>query len=367
MKRQGTILIWSASLLLAATGGYLILFDGGADGDGRPGFDRTTPVEVQTVTTGEFADVIEAIGTNRANESVMLTARVSETVQKINFEDGMWVKEGTILVELTNSEEVALVRERNAAVKEALQQFERIRDLVKTGNASQAALDLRTRTLEEERSRLAAAEARIADRIIRAPFSGVLGLRNVSEGALVSPGTPITTLDDIDIIKLDFSVPERFISALADGQTIIAKAAAFSDRPFEGTILTVSSRVDPVTRAVTVRAIIPNPERNLRPGMLMTVELSSNHRTALEISESAVIPVGRENFVFLLKKDMTVERISVSLGTRRGGKVEVTEGLEEGQSVVTSGTMRLRGGSRVSLPSAPGSGQPQGREQGKKQ
>ena len=113
-----------------------------------------------------------------------------------------------------------------------------------------------------------------------------------------------------------------------------------------------------------MRATIPNPERNLRPGMLMTVELSSNHRTALEISESAVIPVGRENFVFLLKEDMTVERISVSLGTRRGGRVEVTEGLEEGQRVVTSGTMRLRSGSKVSLPSAPGGGQRQGRERG---
>lgn len=362
MKRQGTILIWSASLLLAAAGGYLILFDGGADGDGRRGFDRTTPVEIQTVTTGEFADVIEALGTTRANESVVLTARVSETVQRINFEDGMWVKEGTILVELTNSEEVALVRERKAAVKEALQQFERIRDLVKTGNASQAALDLRIRSLEEERSRLAAAEARIADRIIRAPFSGVLGLRNVSQGTLLSPGTAITTLDDIDIIKLDFSVPERFISALADRQAIIAKAAAFNEQPFEGTILTVNSRVDPVTRAVTVRAIIPNPERKLRPGMLMTVELSSNNRTALEVSEGAVIPVGRENFVFLLKEDMTVQRISVSLGTRRRGRVEITAGLEEGQRIVTSGTMRLRSGSKVSLPSAADSGQRQGRE-----
>lgn len=362
MKRQGTILIWSASLLLAAAGGYLILFEGDAGGDGRRGFERTTPVEVQTVTTGEFADVIEALGTTRANESVVLTARVSETVQKINFEDGMWVKEGTILVELTNSEEVALVREREAAVKEALQQYDRIRDLVKTGNASQAALDLRTRSLEEERSRLAAAEARIADRIIRAPFSGVLGLRNVSQGSLVSPGTQITTLDDIDIIKLDFSVPERFISVLADGQTIIAKAAAFNEQPFEGVILTVNSRVDPVTRAVTVRAIIQNRDRKLRPGMLMTVELSSNARAALEISEGAVIPVGRENFVFLLKEDMTVERVLVSLGTRQRGRVEVTAGLSEGQRVVTSGTMRLRSGSKVRLPAAPGSGQRQGGE-----
>jgi membrane fusion protein (multidrug efflux system) len=363
MKRQGTILIWSASLLLAAAGGYLFFIGEDADSDGR-GFERTTPVKVQSVTMGEFADVIEAIGTTRANESVVLTARVSETVQTINFEDGMWVEEGTILIELTNSEEVAVVREREAAVKEALQQFERIRDLVKTGNASQAALDLRVRSLEEERSRLAAAEARIADRIIRAPFSGVLGLRNVSQGTLVSPGTQITTLDDIDIIKLDFSVPERFISVLADGQTISAKAAAFNDRPFEGAILTVNSRVDPITRAVTVRAIIPNPDRNLRPGMLMTVELSSNTRMSLEISEGAVIPVGRETFVFLLKEDMTVERIAVLLGTRRRGKVEVKAGLEEGQKVVTSGTMRLRSGSKVSLPTAAGGGQRQGRERG---
>ena len=357
MERQGTIIIWSAGLLLAAAGGYMLLFGGGSQGNRGQGFDRTTSVEVQSVTTGEFADIMEALGTTRANESVTLTARVSETVQKINFDDGMWVEEGTILVELTNSEEVAVVREREAAVKEALQQFERISDLQKTGNASQAALDLRVRSLEEARSRLAAAEARVADRIIRAPFSGVLGLRNVSQGALVSPGFQITTLDDIDIIKLDFSVPERFISALVEGQVILAQAAAFDDRPFRGTVLTVNSRVDPITRAVTVRAIIQNQKRELRPGMLMTVVLSSNHRLALEISEGAIIPVGRENFVFLLKDDMTVERIPVSLGSRLGGKVEVTEGLVEGQKIVTSGTMRLRTGSKVRLPSASGGGQ----------
>jgi membrane fusion protein (multidrug efflux system) len=214
---------------------------------------------------------------------------------------------------------------------------------------SQSTADENVRELEAARSRLAVAEARSADRIIRAPFSGILGLRSVSPGTLVSPGTQITTLDDISIIKLDFQVPERFISLLASGQQIITEAAAYPDHQFIGVARTIASRVDPITRAATVRAEIANPERLLRPGMLLTVNLIADQRQQLAVRETAVVPIGEKKFVFVVGADNKVERALITTGAREGGYVEVLGGLTAGQAVVYSGTLQLRQGIKVQV------------------
>ena len=346
-NRSGALIIWGVAILVAAWGAWLILAEDDAGRSGRGFGGGATSVRVETVQLEPFADVIEAIGTAKANESVVLTARVSETVGSVNFEDGAHVEEGTVLLELTNIEERAMLAEAEATLREAESQYARIMELQRQGSAPETLVDQRLRILEESRERLNASRARLNDRIIRAPFAGILGLRSVSQGTLVAPGTEITTIDDVHIIKLDFSVPERFIGVLRPGVAITAYSAAYPNRPFTGEVKTISSRVDPVTRAVTVRAEIPNQDRALHPGMLLTLTLKSNERVSLAIPITALIPVGRENFVFVKADDDTVTRRSIELGTRTEERVEVTSGLVAGDVVVSSGLVRLRDGVKV--------------------
>ncbi len=350
MRSFSSTLLVGIAIALFGASAYLYL-DPAGSGDAARGHRRSgpVPVEVVTVAAQPFADRIEAIGTAIADESVVLTARVAEAVRHIRFEDGQIVKKGAVLVEFERAEEMAALAEARATLVEAEQQLERIKDLVARGNATRATLDERIRILEEARARVAAAEARVEDRVLRAPFSGVLGLRQVSPGAVVAPGTPITTLDDIFPIKVDFAVPERFLSALAPGQTIIARAAAFPKEAFRGTVRTIDSRVDPVTRAITVRANIPNEDARLRPGMLLSVEVISRERRALAVPEEAIVSVGKEQFVFVVDGKGAAERRRVRIGVRHAGVVEIVDGLSSGETVVVAGVMRLAPGRRVRI------------------
>ena len=345
---SGKTIIWLVVAVLAAFAAFLIIkaFIGDQAGD-QEAENPGAPVIVQKVSPYLFADIIEAIGTARANESLTLTAQISDTVQKVHFTDGTEVEAGTILVTLTNAEELANVSGALASYTEARQQFERTKPLVDKGALSQASMDAATRDLDEATARLNAARARAGDYVITAPFAGLLGLRQVSPGTLVSPGTEITTLDDITIIKLDFSIPERFISILRPGQEIAAKAAAYPDMEFRGIVKTINSRVNPVTRAVAVRAEIDNRERYLRPGMLLTVDLVSNLKEALSVPEKSLIPVGGSQFVFVVGEDNKVERIEIEVGRRYGNRVEVLSGLKAGDRIVISGLLRLGPGMAV--------------------
>lgn len=347
-RLSGKTIIWLVVAVLAAFAAFLIIkaFIGDQAGD-QEAENPGAPVIVQKVSPYLFADIIEAIGTARANESLTLTAQISDTVQKVHFTDGTEVEAGTILVTLTNAEELANVSGALASYTEARQQFERTKPLVDKGALSQASMDAATRDLDEATARLNAARARAGDYVITAPFAGLLGLRQVSPGTLVSPGTEITTLDDITIIKLDFSIPERFISILRPGQEIAAKAAAYPDMEFRGIVKTINSRVNPVTRAVAVRAEIDNRERYLRPGMLLTVDLVSNLKEALSVPEKSLIPVGGSQFVFVVGEDNKVERIEIEVGRRYGNRVEVLSGLKAGDLIVISGLLRLGPGMAV--------------------
>ncbi|HXV73752.1 MAG TPA: efflux RND transporter periplasmic adaptor subunit [Sphingomonadales bacterium] len=340
---KGAKLLWLLAGALILFGSALILYAALSGGD-ETHEARAVPVEVELASPYLFADIIEAIGTALANESVTLTAKVSDKVKAVNFEDGARVRRGDIIVTLNNSEELANVSAALAAVTEAEKAYERSKSLVETGNLSQASLDTATRNLSQARASLDAARARAGNYVITAPFDGVLGLRQVSPGTLVSPGTQITTLDDVSIIKVDFSVPEKFLSALSRGQEIVSHAAAFPARQFRGVVKTVDTRVDPVTRTVTVRAEIPNPEAELRPGMLLTVDLLSNARKALSVPENAVVPVGEGHFVFRISADGLAQRTPIEAGGRYKGRVEVLSGLKEGDPVVYSGTVNLQDG-----------------------
>ncbi len=306
-------------------------------------------VFVYEVTPLEYADRIEAIGTLKANETVDITANVSEKITKIHFEDGQRVGAGEVLAEMTSEEEQALLEEERATKAEAKRQLDRIQKLVKSGSAARSLLDQRKREFDTATARLRAIESRMDDRLIHAPFAGVVGLRNISVGALVTPGDLITTLDDDSIMKLDFSVPSTFLEALRAGMEIKAKARAFGDTPFVGKVKSIDSRVDPVTRSIVVRAEIPNTQRLLKPGLLMSVTLLKNPRQALLVPEETLVSVGKEHFLYVVDAENKVERRNVSTGTRQKGVVEIREGISAGERVITHGQMRLRPGQEVSI------------------
>ncbi len=325
----------------------------GCGGD-PPTQRQDAPIAVTTTTLRPVAwrDSIEALGTAQANESVTLTAKVSETVRKVGFENGDYVEVGQLLVDLSGNTQLAALEEAAAAYREAQRLFERQQDLASKQLIAASAFDTQRAARDSARARMDQVRAQLGDRAITAPFAGVLGLRQVSPGTLVTPGTPIVTLDDVSIIKLDFSVPETYLSLLAPGQAVSAGSAAFPGRSFEGRVATVDSRVDPVTRAIKVRALVPNPQRLLRPGMLMTVELFQPGRQALAVPEIAIVQVGQASFLYRVKPDGSVEQVQVRLGARRRGEVEILPaegggGIRAGERVVVDGTVKLRDGVRI--------------------
>lgn len=327
--------------------GLVLLVGAGAAGAAAP----PTPVFVTEARLERFVDRIEALGTLRANESVLLTVSVTETVTALHFDDGERVTAGQVLVEMTSGEEHAQLEEARATVAEARRQYQRIKSLEAKKTAAESLLDQRQREWETGRARLAGIESRLADRLVRAPFAGVVGLRNVSVGTLVEPGDVITTLDDDSVMKLDFPVPSAYLGTLTTGLPIEASTRAWDGRSFTGMVKSIDSRVDPVTRSIMVRALLPNPDHALRPGMLMQVEMLKNAREALVIPEESLVPSGDRQFVMVVDRVQgnTVERRAIRIGTRRPGAVEVIDGLTPGEMVITDGTLKVRPGSVVTI------------------
>jgi len=309
-------------------------------------------VLVATARTEPFADRVEALGTLAANESVDLTAKVTETVTSLDFTDGQRVKKGDILATMHAEEARALLGEAESNTEESRRQFERTKQLSASGAASTAQLDEARRIYETARARQLAIQSRINELTIEAPFDGVVGLRNISVGAVVRPGDLITTIDDDSVMKLDFSVPSTFLPVLIPGTPIEARTRAFSGKNFAGEIRTVASRIDPVTRTVVVRAEIPNPERLLKPGLLMTVVLQANERQAVVIPEEALLPAGRRNFVMLVEAGADgslARKVAVTTGARRAGEVEILDGVQAGQSIITHGALKATDGAAVTI------------------
>jgi len=322
-----------------------------AGGFGGRGPTQAPLVTVERVRRDQLYDVVEALGTAQANESVTLTAKVTDTVRRVNFEDGDYVETGSVLVELTNQEEEAALAEARANLDDAESQLRRLEDLSSRGLTAASELDVARSRAAAQQARLNSVVARLRDRLIQAPFSGLLGFRQVSPGTMLSPNTTITSIDDISVIKLDFTVPETFIGAMNVGAKIIAKSVSFPGREFDGIVRTVGSRVDPVTRAITVRAHVPNVDRVLRPGMLLTVEVVTAEHAALVVPEGAVFQVQNRAYVYLVD-GQTARQHQIQLGGRRFGVVEVLGGLTEGDLIVVEGIIKLRDGAQVRFDSA---------------
>lgn len=315
----------------------------------RGGFGGTPVVGVTHVERKLIADEIESVGTSVANESVDLTAKVSETVFTVNFEDGDFVQRGQVLVELVNADEASRLAEAQATVDDAIRQFERVENLSAQNLVADNERDQARTNLDTAKARLEGVMVAMDDRLVRAPFSGFLGFRNISEGTLLTPGTVITTLDDVSVIKLDFTIPELYLADVSVGQLIKANSIVYADKNFEGTVSVVGSRIDPVTRGVSVRATIDNSSLQLRPGMLMTVSLALNEKSALVVPERSIIASQGRQYAFVVGSDSKVVRKEVELGRRRDGLVEIISGLREGEEVVSEGTIRVRPGLTVQV------------------
>lgn len=312
------------------------------------------PIEVlvETVQTQEISDPLEALGTLRANEAVDVTVNVAETVESIGFQSGQRVDKGQVLLTLESGEERALVEEAKSTRDEARAQLNRIRALAKRGDASQSLLDETQREFRVSEARLAAVESRLQYRIIKAPFSGLVGLRNISPGAYLAPGDTVTTLVDDRSMKLDFNVPSLFLSTLRPGVPIVARSRALANRRFNGEVSSVDNRVDPISRSITVRAELDNSDSVLRAGMLMEVTLESNPRQMPVISESALIQLQDRSYVYVVDQEDRItlaRRRPVTTGLRLPGKIEIREGLEVGQIIVVEGAVKLKNDSPVKV------------------
>jgi membrane fusion protein (multidrug efflux system) len=323
-------------------------------GAGAPGGSGMPPVAVVTapVRSERLSFELEALGTAGANESVNITAKVANQVAAVRFSEGQQVRRGDVLVELDGAQERADLAVAEAALAESRSQYKRSRELYTTRVLSDQQLEQIEATFKANEARVVAARARVGDTVIRAPFDGRVGLRRVSVGSLISPGTVITTLDDTSTIKLDFTIPETFLSVVQPGLEIAARSVAYPDSSFGGRISSVDSRVDPATRSVTVRALLPNPKGLLKPGMFLTVRLSRGAVDALMVPEQALVPEQGDVFVFVVA-DGVAEKRRVRIGERRVGDVQIVEGLSEGELVVTEGTQKLRDGAAVRLQGAP--------------
>lgn len=322
----------------------------GGRGAGSRGGDHS--VMVERVGVRQFATRLEAIGTAHASESVTITAPVAERVGKILFESGETVKKGDLLVQLDDAEERAQVEGAKVSLDEQRRELERVEALREKKMVSEQELDTRRSAAKGAEARLAAAQAQLQDREVRAPFAGLLGLRRISPGAFVNSGTVITTLDDLEMIKADFSVPETLLADIAIGQTIEAHSAAWRGQTFTGIVASIDSRVDPTTRAITIQAHIPNSSQKLRAGMLLTVNLISQVRDALGIPEKALLAYADKHYTFVVKSDGTVEKRELQLGERDIGWVEIAGGVKEGETIVVEGLMDMNDGATVRVAGA---------------
>lgn len=304
-------------------------------------------VVVATASDAPFPLTVEALGNARANEAVDIRPKVTDRIAAIRFEEGARVEAGAVLVELERSEAVAAVAAARAAFAESSSQLQRAQELERTQVVSASQIEQLTARRDADRAALDAAQSRLEDRTVRAPFAGRLGLRRVSPGSLVGPDTVITTLDDTDTIKLDFAVPEAALARLEAGLAVQARSVAWPEEVFTGLVRSIDTRIDPVSRTVTVRAAIPNPDGKLRPGMFLTVTLLKSEVRALLIPEQAIVPEQSRQFVFVVDASDTVEKREIRTGRRRPGEIEVLDGLSAGERVIAEGTQKARPGSRV--------------------
>jgi membrane fusion protein, multidrug efflux system len=309
---------------------------------------RIFSVKTAQVSLAKYKDVVEALGTAVANEQVQITTKYSNLIASIYFQDGQQVNKGDTLVQLDDQEEAAKVKELSANLEEAQVQLRRFQNLLKKRATSKSQLDQQQAKTKVIAAQILNARSKLEALTIKAPFTGVLGFRQVSVGSFVVSGDVITTLDDLSRIKIDFSVPERFLTTLALGQNVNVTSVAYDNKTFHGKITSVAARIDPITRMVALRAEIINSDNELRPGMLLNVAVVRQINDILQIPESAIVPIEDKHYVFVIQNNVAKKQ-AINIGRRQPGFVEVVAGLNKMQQVVVEGALKLHDGSIVKV------------------
>ncbi|MGC6486365.1 MAG: efflux RND transporter periplasmic adaptor subunit [Planctomycetota bacterium] len=337
--------------LLAVAAGVWFGFFYGQDAEGKTTRRASTaaPVILARVVDAPFSDRLAALGTAVANESVTLTANRSDLVEAVHFDDGQEVAAGEVLLELQAAEERSMLAEAKAMLTEREAAHGRAKELNEQGIAPEREVQTAAALMHAARSRVQTLEVAIRDHVVRAPFAGVLGLRRVSVGSLLQSSTVITTLDDLSVVKVDFTIPETWLSAVRVGQPVQARSDAWPGEVFAGEVSAIDTRLDRRTRSATIRAVVDNQALKLRPGMLLKVDVDRGEAPSRQVPEEALVQRGERHFVYVVGDDAVAAEVEVQVGRRQVGRVEVLDGLEAGQRIVVEGLVRVRDGSEVEV------------------
>ena len=308
-------------------------------------------VSTELVKTSKTQTVLEFIGTAVSNESVDITSSITQKVSQINFSDCDFVKKGDVLVQLNVEKQKAVQKQAEINLQEQQRELIRLSSLKDKKIIAEKEYDLQNTKLQDAQAKLAEVEEEIKEGTIVAPFDGMLGIRKISVGSLLTPGTIITTIDDIKKIKVDFPVPEKYLSLINKDCKITATSIAIPNKKFYGIVQAISPRISPTSRSISVRGIIENEEYLLRPGMMLNVTMQMQDRNVLLIPENSISNVGEKHFVFLIEDGNRVKQKEVEIGQRLSGFVEIISGLKAGDSVVTDGIVKISDGDIVEISS----------------
>lgn len=337
----------AAVVLMVVVGGFKLAF---ADKESKGGGGRATNVSQMVVGERLFTDRIEVLGAAKGRQSVTITSNTAELITAVHFSDGQAVQKGRVLVELKADAEDAGIAEARVRLSQAERDYARWKALADRGVAPRATAEQYLAAYESAKAAVASAQANKLDRVIRAPFSGRVGISDVAPGTLISPGTAIVSLDDVSVIRVDFSVPDRYLSTLRVGLPITARPDALPGEVFQGRIAQIDTRIDPATRAVKARAEFPNANGRLKPGMLVKVSIDQGQRTAVAVPESAVQFEGAQASVYVITqgaKGAVARRTDVETGVTENGFVEISSGLKKGDRIVADGLNRIQDGAPV--------------------
>ncbi len=386
----------AAALMLMIIAGALMMVASSAAkakkamGAGAAG--RTVAVSAAVISPQDFTDRIEALGVAKARQSVTVTSNTAELITKVLFHDGQSVSKGQVLVELKGDEQDAAVAQAQSLAAQARIDAARWNDLAAKGYSPRVTAERYQAASVQADAALKAAQSRRLNRVIRAPFSGVVGLSDVAPGALIAAGGPIVSLDDVALVRIDFPVPDRFYARLRKGMPLTAKVDAYPDVQFKGAVAEVDTRIDERTRSVRARAEFANPDGRLRPGMLAKVVVEQGVRSALAAPEAAVQFEGEQAFVFTIIKDdgksdgpaagpqaakrkkppegmadsrskgpkLIAHRQAIVVGARQNGYVEVISGLRAGETIVADGMNRVQPNQSVRVGKPDGAGKARG-------
>ena len=321
---------------------------GGAGGGPPPGM--ATRVIAVPAERRSLNESVSLVGTVLANESVEIKAKVAGIAETIHFEEGQDVEQGQLLVEIDSGQIEANLAQAEANRDLAKSKFERASELAKSRALSAQELDEARASAEASSANVELFKQQLADSKIKAPFSGVLGARNVSPGQVVTVQQVLTTLADLQPVKVELAVPERLLAQAKEGQDVELSVAAYPDEKFKGEVYFISPQVDPLNRTGQVKARVPNEDRRLKPGMFASLDLTLRIKeNAVLIPEAAVVPSGEQQSVFIIDAESNAQPRPVKTGYRQGGFVEIVEGLEGGEMVIVEGWQKTRPGGKVTL------------------